>query len=56
MSHIRSTFTNIKGHQVENARETIKVDNRYYSREAHSIQDGIRKDKKVKINKKYGQD
>ena len=56
MSHIRSTFTNLKGHQIENARETIKVDSRHYLREAHGIQDGIRKDKKVKMQRKYGQD
>ena len=55
MSHIRSTFTNVKGHQIENSRQTIKVDNRHYLREAHGIQDGIRKDKKVKMNRKYGQ-
>ncbi len=53
MSNIRSSFSNIKGHQVETARETIKFENRHYLREAHGIQEGIRKDKKIKMSKKY---
>ncbi|WP_158540738.1 hypothetical protein [Romboutsia weinsteinii] len=52
MSHIRSTFTNLKGHQIESSRRTIKVDERYYQREPHGIQQGIRKDKKIKMNHK----
>ena len=53
MTNIRSEFDNIKGHQVETARNTIVIDNRYYGREARNIQDGIRKDKKIKMAKKY---
>lgn len=53
MSNIRSEFGNIKGHQVETARQTIKFENRHYLREAHGIQEGIRKDKKIKIDRKY---
>lgn len=53
MSNIRSSFSNIKGHQVETGRETIKLDNRHFLREAHGIQEGIRKDKKINIQKKY---
>ncbi|MGL5315732.1 MAG: hypothetical protein ACRC92_20925 [Peptostreptococcaceae bacterium] len=53
MSNIRSNFSNIKGHQVETGRETIKFENRHYLREAHGIQEGIRKDKKIKIDRKY---
>jgi len=52
MSNIRSSFNNIKGQQVETARETIKFENRHYLREAHGIQEGIRKDKKIKMNPK----
>ena len=47
MSNIRSEFGNLKGHQVETARNTIVIDNRYYGREARGIQDGVRKDKKI---------
>ena len=53
MSNIRSEFSTLKGHQVETARKTLKFENRHYLREAHGIQDGIRKDKKIKIDKKY---
>ena len=53
MSNIRSEFGNLKGHQVETARKTLKFENRHYYREAHGIQAGIRKDKKLKMDKKY---
>ena len=53
MSNIRSEFGTLKGHQVETARKTLKFENRHYLREAHGIQDGIRKDKKINIDKKY---
>ena len=53
MSNIRSEFGNLKGHQVETARKTIKFENRHYYREAHNIQDGVRKDKKLKMSEKY---
>ncbi|MFR6244804.1 MAG: hypothetical protein ACLUL3_00125 [Romboutsia timonensis] len=53
MSNIRSEFGNLKGHQVETARKTLKFENRHYYREAHGIQDWIRKDKKLKMDKKY---
>lgn len=53
MSNIKSEFGNLKGHQVETGRQTIKFENRHYLREAHGIQEGIRKDKKIKIDKKY---
>jgi hypothetical protein len=52
MSNIRSSFNNIKGHRVETARETIKFEDRHYLREPHGIQEGIRKDKKLKMNHK----
>ena len=53
MSNLRSEFNNIKGHQIEPVREIIDVSKRDYAREAHGIQDGVRKDKKVKMPKKY---
>lgn len=52
MSNIRSTFDNLKGKQIETARLTMKVDNRSHQREPHGIQEGIRKDKKIKMNKR----
>ena len=53
MSNIRSEFGNLKGNQVETARKTLKFENRHYYREAHGIQEGVRKDKKIKMAKKY---
>lgn len=53
MSNIRSNFENLKGKNIESGRQTLKFENRHYLREAHSIQEGIRKDKKIKIDKKY---
>ncbi len=53
MSNIRSEFGNLKGHQVETGRQTLKFENRHYLREAHGIQEGIRKDRKIKMGKKY---
>ena len=53
MSNIRSEFGNLKGHQVETASKTLKFENSHYYREAHGIQDGIRKYKKLKMDKKY---
>ncbi|WP_195940182.1 hypothetical protein [Romboutsia sp. 1001713B170131_170501_G6] len=53
MSNIRSSFSNIKGRQVETARQTFKLENRHYLREAHGIEEGIRKNKKIKIDRKY---
>ena len=47
MSNIRSEFGNLKGHQVETARNTIVINNTYYGREARGIQDGVRKDKNL---------
>ncbi len=54
MSHIRSEYSNLKGKRIESGRLTLKLEPRHYLREAHSIQEGIRKDKKIKIHKKYG--
>lgn len=52
MSNIRSTFNNVKGKQVETGRFTMTVNSQYHQREPHGIQEGIRKDKKVKMNRK----
>ena len=52
MSSINTEFTNSKGHQLEAHREIPKVDSRHFLREAHGIQEGIRKDKKIKMDKK----
>ncbi|KXZ40294.1 hypothetical protein SAMN05661008_00152 [Alkalithermobacter thermoalcaliphilus JW-YL-7 = DSM 7308] len=53
MSDIKSQFTNVKGKQVEFARITNKLEPRHFLREAHPIQEGIRKDKKIRIHKKF---
>lgn len=53
MSIIKSSFGNIKGHQVETARKTFKLEGRHYLREAHGIEEGVRKDKKIKIDTKH---
>ncbi|SHJ67693.1 hypothetical protein [Tepidibacter formicigenes] len=56
MSEIRSEYTNLKGKRTESGRITNKLEPRHFLREAHTIQEGIRKDKKIKIHKKYGSD
>ena len=53
MSNLRSEFNVIKGHQIEPSREIVNVSKRDYAREPHGIQNGIRKDKKIKMSKKY---
>ncbi len=53
MSNLRNEFDNVKGHHLESSRQIIQVAKRDYAREARGIQDGIRKDKKVKINRKF---
>ena len=53
MSNLRSEFNIIKGHQIDPVREIVNVTKRDYAREVHNIQDGIRKDKKIKMQKKY---
>jgi len=53
MSSLKSEFGNIKGHQIEPVREIVNVSKRDYGREVHGIQDGVRKDKKIKMQKKY---
>ncbi len=53
MSTIKSTFGNLKGHQIETTRQTFKFENRHFLREAHGIHEGTRKDKKIPIARKY---
>ena len=53
MANLKNQFGNLKSHQLESSRQIIQVDKRDYAREAHGIQDGIKKDKKVKINRKF---
>lgn len=52
MSNIRSTFDNIKGKQTETGRYTITMNSTYHQREPHGIQEGIRKDRKIKMGRK----
>ncbi|MGL5713257.1 MAG: hypothetical protein ACRCXT_08760 [Paraclostridium sp.] len=52
-SNLRSEFGILKGKTSENATQSIKLNSTHFMREAHGIQEGIRKDKKIKINKKF---
>ena len=52
MSNIKNNFDNTKPDQVDHNRIVMKSDARYYQREPHGIQEGIRKDKKIKMNRK----
>lgn len=51
-NNLRSEFGVLKGKTEENARQTIKLNSTHYLREAHGIQEGIRKDRKIKMNTK----
>ena len=60
MSDIRSQYTNLKGDRIELGRRTFKFEERHFLKEAKSQKaqlesdhgHGIRKDVKVKLNKK----
>ncbi|WP_158534722.1 hypothetical protein [Romboutsia maritimum] len=52
MSDIKNNFENIKGDQINHNKIVMKADARFYQREPHGIQEGIRKDKKIKMNRK----
>ncbi|MEF9992376.1 MAG: hypothetical protein ACRCYC_15950 [Paraclostridium sp.] len=53
MNNLRSEFGVLKGKAEDNEQRSIKLNSTHYLREAHGIQEGIRKDKKIKINKKF---
>lgn len=52
MSLIRSSYDNVNGKRIETGRMTYRLDTRSYWREAHGIQEGVRKDKKLKFHRK----
>lgn len=52
-NEFKNEFSNMKDHQAEYHIEAHKVDSRHFLREAHGIQEGVRKDKKIKISKKF---
>lgn len=52
-NNLRSEFGVLKGKTQENATQSIKLNSTHYLREAHGIQEGIRKDKKIKMSTKY---
>lgn len=52
MANIKIPSNNLKGRQVETGIYNMKLDSRHHEREPHGIQEGIRKDKKIKMNRK----
>lgn len=52
MANIKNQFHNINERQTQNTIVQGRVDVRHYLREPHGIQEGIRKDKKIKMNRK----
>lgn len=52
-NNLRNEFGVLKGKTEDTARQTINLNSTHYLREAHGIQEGIRKDRKIKINKKF---
>lgn len=53
MNNLRSEFGVLKGKAENNEQRGVKLNSTHFLREAHGIQEGIRKDKKIKINKKF---
>ena len=53
MNNLRNEFGVLKGKVENNEFKNIKLNSTHFLREAHGIQEGIRKDKKIKINRKY---
>ncbi|MBP3930706.1 MAG: hypothetical protein J6D47_14240 [Peptostreptococcaceae bacterium] len=49
-NNLRSEFGVLKGKPEDNPKQI--VNNLHYLREPHGIQEGIRKDKKIKMNRK----
>ncbi len=52
-NNLRSEFGVLKGKTEDTARRSVKLNSTHFLREAHGIQEGIRKDKKIKINTKF---
>ncbi|WP_373598947.1 hypothetical protein [Paraclostridium bifermentans] len=53
MNNLRNEFGVLKGKVEDNSPRSVNLNSTHYLREAHGIQEGIRKDKKIKINKKF---
>lgn len=53
MNNLRSEFGVLKGKTENNEQRSVKLNSTHFLREAHGIQEGIRKDRKIKINKKF---
>mgnify|MGYP001592007257 CR=1 FL=1 len=53
LNNLRSEFGVLKGKAENNEQRGVKLNSTHFLREAHGIQEGIRKDKKIKINKKF---
>lgn len=52
MTNLRSEFGILKGRAEENQVKNNQLCSKYSIREPHNIQEGIRKDKKIKMNRK----
>ena len=52
MANLQNKFNDESLNQLQNTKHNMKVDSRYNQREPHNIQEGIRKDKKIKMNRK----
>jgi hypothetical protein len=53
LNNLRSEFGILKGKAENNEQRSVKLNSTHFLREAHGIQEGIRKDRKIKINKKF---
>lgn len=51
-NNLRSEFGVLKGKVEDATKHTVSVNDTHYRREPHGIQEGIRKDKKIKMNRK----
>ena len=53
MLNKQNAFNNIHGNQVDTNKFPMKVAHENYQRESHGLERGIRKDKKIKMNRKF---
>ncbi|WP_139149844.1 hypothetical protein [Romboutsia lituseburensis] len=53
MLNQKNSFNHMNGNQVNGTRLPLKAEHQHDLRESHKLENGIRKDKKTKMNRKF---
>lgn len=53
MLNQKNSFNNMNGNQVNGTRLPLKAEHQHDLRESHKLENGIRKDRKTKMNRKF---